>query len=78
MIAMLQRVLGSHQAVVNGDDKSAPAHVVRCLKRILGAIRMESRAGSPPLGESVTGAEMSLEELFGQFVRSGRFRCGRS
>lgn len=78
MIAMLQRVLSSHQAVMNGDDKSAPAHVLRCIKRILGAIRAESRAGSPHLGEAEAGMDMTLEEMFGQFVRRGESEPARN
>ena len=78
MIAMLQRVLSSHQVVMNGDDKSAPAHVLRCIKRILGAIRAESRAGSPHPGEVEAGMDMTLEEMFGQFVRSMESQPARS
>jgi hypothetical protein len=68
MISLLQRVLASHVAVINGDEKSAPAHVARCIKRILGAIRADSRSGSPSFNQSATEADMSLQELFGQFV----------
>jgi len=50
MISLLQRVLASHVLVLGEDDKSAPAHVVRCIKRILGAICTESRRGSPHPG----------------------------
>ena len=32
---------------------------------------MDSRAGSPSLGQANNQAELSLQELFGQFVRAG-------
>jgi hypothetical protein len=57
---------------MNGDEKSAPAHVIRCIRRILGAIRVESRAGSPHLDEAELGIDMTLEEMFGPFVRCFR------
>lgn len=65
MVSLLQRVLASHVAVVGGDEKSAPAHVCRCIKRILGAICAESRAGSPSLDP--TGQE-PLQDLYMQLV----------
>lgn len=70
MVSLLQRVLASHVAVVGGDEKSAPAHVVRCIKRILGAICAESRAGSPSLDPT---NQEPLQDLYMQLVRV-RFR----
>jgi len=68
MISLLQRVLASHVLVLGEDDKSAPAHVVRCIKRILGAICTESRRGSPHPGLGGEGDMSHYDDLFAPLV----------
>jgi hypothetical protein len=73
VLTMLHRVLQAHASVTNEDSKTAPAYVARYIRRVLSALSVESRAGSPGLGSDLIDttqdlavdffAELGLEEF---------------
>jgi hypothetical protein len=57
---MLHRVLLAHASVTNEDSKTAPAYVARFIRRVLSALSVESRAGSPGPDSGLLDAPQDL------------------
>lgn len=64
ILTVLHRILLAHASVTNEESKTAPAYVARFIRRVLSALSVESRAGSPGITEiingNVTGEELGI------------------
>lgn len=59
---MLHRILLAHASVTNEDSKTAPAYVARFIRRVLSALSVESRAGSPGPGADLLNGSSHGQE----------------
>lgn len=63
ILQVLHRILIAHASVTNEEAKTAPAYVARFIRRVLSALSVESRAGSPGLADTFVNGNPTGEEL---------------
>lgn len=71
ILTILHRVLLAHARVTSEDSKTAPAYVARFVRRVLRALSIESRTGSPGPDSNLTAQDSNVTPQMDFFAELG-------